>query len=587
MATMTVNCGSFRKSSVGGTTVYGTLQNFQIPANSGITGCTVTFTTHAATGTTADRAFSINGVRAHSGWPSTGGSLTASLLSPGNNTFRVKLRSTGGATESCFWDISNITLTITYTDVGGGGGGSTGGGGPVVISPSNIDAGAGSVTVVCPAETGIWHWIDWTFGDHSGSWSHPWEAGGTNSINIPIEWASQLPNSTQGTLSITVRRSTTPTEPYSFATDQTINVTIKVPASVVPSIDSFGASRIANNTPAGVSGYVQNVSGVSLAISSVSGAYGSTISAYKITGAGYTFNASSGSIPVLSISGNIAFTAEVTDSRGRKATKVVGIDVLAYSAVSASNVFAYRSDASKNPADEGVFATLRSKVVISSLDGQNTGEVKGRVYEKGTAPTAWETMANDTLVLFGGSLSIEKTYTADIRVADLISSYQHSIDIPTATVIMGIAHDGDGVSFGTYPEAGKMKSAWPIIAPNFYPVGSIYQSTLSTSPATLFGGTWAALGGRMLIGVDETYTAGATGGAATHTLTKDELPNSQLTVNMDWSYGTVNGGSSFSYVPHSVNWSNNASLKTAAMGSGASHNNLPPYLAVYMWKRTA
>jgi hypothetical protein len=71
-------------------------------------------------------------------------------------------------------------------------------------------------------------------------------------------------------------------------------------------------------------------------------------------------------------------------------------------------------------------------------------------------------MANNTLVLFGGSLSIEKAYTAQIKVSDLISEQIYNIDIPTATVIMGIAPNGDGVSFGTYPQAGIIKSAWPI-----------------------------------------------------------------------------------------------------------------------------
>ena len=50
---------------------------------------------------------------------------------------------------------------------------------------------------------------------------------------------------------------------------------------------------------------------------------------------------------------------------------------------------------------------------------------------------------------------------------------------------------------------------------NIYPVGSIYISVSSTNPHDLFGGTWESVGGRFLIGVDSTYTAGSTGGAAT------------------------------------------------------------------------
>ena len=58
-----------------------------------------------------------------------------------------------------------------------------------------------------------------------------------------------------------------------------------------------------------------------------------------------------------------------------------------------------------------------------------------------------------------------------------------------------------------------------------YPVGSIYMSTNNTSPATLFGGTWEQLKDRFLLGAGDTYTAGNTGGAATHTLTTTEIPS--------------------------------------------------------------
>ena len=57
-----------------------------------------------------------------------------------------------------------------------------------------------------------------------------------------------------------------------------------------------------------------------------------------------------------------------------------------------------------------------------------------------------------------------------------------------------------------------------------YPVGSIYMSVNSTSPASLFGGTWEQLKDRFLIGAGNSYEVNATGGEATHTLTIDEMP---------------------------------------------------------------
>ena len=63
------------------------------------------------------------------------------------------------------------------------------------------------------------------------------------------------------------------------------------------------------------------------------------------------------------------------------------------------------------------------------------------------------------------------------------------------------------------------------IADLVYPVGSIYMSVNSTSPATLFGGTWTQIQDTFLLAAGSTYAAGATGGEATHTLTENEMPS--------------------------------------------------------------
>lgn len=117
-----------------------------------------------------------------------------------------------------------------------------------------------------------------------------------------------------------------------------------------------------------------------------------------------------------------------------------------------------------------------------------------------------------------------------------------------------------------------------------YPVGAIYMSVSSTTPATLFGGTWTALRDRFLIGAGSTYTVNATGGETEHTLTVDEMPShrhkpSEGQFHSYISTGgsdAVNSGSNFKSVPY-----------TDYSGGGGAHNNMPPYLAVYMWKRTA
>ena len=59
---------------------------------------------------------------------------------------------------------------------------------------------------------------------------------------------------------------------------------------------------------------------------------------------------------------------------------------------------------------------------------------------------------------------------------------------------------------------------------SIYPVGAIYMSVSSTSPASLFGGTWEQIQNRFLLAAGDTYAAGKTGGEATHTLTVEEMP---------------------------------------------------------------
>lgn len=136
-----------------------------------------------------------------------------------------------------------------------------------------------------------------------------------------------------------------------------------------------------------------------------------------------------------------------------------------------------------------------------------------------------------------------------------------------------------------------------------YPVGALYLSTAATSPATLFGfGTWVQVKDRFLLASGDTYAAGTTGGEATHTLTTAEMPAHDHGLKADgnndtysWGWGdglgTVNiPGTSAVAGQSSANGLftyQNAYNSTDRSGGGEAHNNMPPYLAVYVWQRTA
>ena len=132
----------------------------------------------------------------------------------------------------------------------------------------------------------------------------------------------------------------------------------------------------------------------------------------------------------------------------------------------------------------------------------------------------------------------------------------------------------------------------------FFPIGYIYISVDGTNPSTFFGGTWERIQDRFLLAAGNTYAAGSTGGEASHTLTNAELPalSGSLTSynSTDYAGATFAGSSgivtlsdSANYVSRGSTAESSASYSKAniSFGAGQAHNNMPPYLGVYMWKR--
>lgn len=137
-------------------------------------------------------------------------------------------------------------------------------------------------------------------------------------------------------------------------------------------------------------------------------------------------------------------------------------------------------------------------------------------------------------------------------------------------------------------------SPWTLVALDAYPVGAIYMSYVATSPASLFGGEWTQIKDRFLVGIGDSFNASSTGGASSVTLKNENLPNMQVTpkrltdrfVTMCGQEESPDGfitpsGSGTLPLYWSDNWG------TKALGSGSAFSTLPPYQAVYMWRRTA
>ena len=121
-----------------------------------------------------------------------------------------------------------------------------------------------------------------------------------------------------------------------------------------------------------------------------------------------------------------------------------------------------------------------------------------------------------------------------------------------------------------------------------HPIDSYYMSDDPTSPAVLFGGTWEQIKDRFLLAAGDAYAAGTTGGEASHTLSTEEMPKHnhgcEVRSPLNNQSGEVQHG--FADYNNSNWWAGTWSYVTNK-GGGQPHNNMPPYLAVYMWIRTA
>ena len=124
---------------------------------------------------------------------------------------------------------------------------------------------------------------------------------------------------------------------------------------------------------------------------------------------------------------------------------------------------------------------------------------------------------------------------------------------------------------------------------DIYPIGSIYLTVEPTfDPSVTFGGTWERIKDRFLLASGDTYTSGNTGGEATHTLTINEMPSHYHKAFM------ANTADNINYEPKQgyqtaplVGMNTDINAQTENTGGGAAHNNMPPYLVVNVWKRTA
>ena len=236
-------------------------------------------------------------------------------------------------------------------------------------------------------------------------------------------------------------------------------------------------------------------------------------------------------------------------------------------------------------------------------------------------------------VIEGITLVVESPYTIELRAVDRLgeSGGTLSFAISTSEATVDLGEGGNSVGVGRRAHVGTEKRldvAWnstfekdvrvsgdlsvgdltslkAALVDIFHPVGEYYSSSNPTNPAELFGGTWEEVRGRFLFAEDDAHPAGATGGEEKHTLTTSEIPYhnhnigqegntskilpTQIAVNdsSQSEYVTTLQGGASGWYKSSVAWDGRISTRNQTSPYGQAHNNMPPYLSVYIWHRIA
>ena len=183
-------------------------------------------------------------------------------------------------------------------------------------------------------------------------------------------------------------------------------------------------------------------------------------------------------------------------------------------------------------------------------------------------------------------LQLELGTKADVSSLSTVATSGAYSDLTGAPNLATVATSGSYADLSNKPSIPTNTSIIDLI----YPVGSYYWNSNSTSPATLFGvGTWTQITNQFIFAAGGDYASGDTGGEATHTLTIQEMPSHDHRCIMEQSYYAYGGPMESDAGPasgHGYAYPFYYSF-TGTKGGGKAHNNMPPYIVAYCWRRDA
>lgn len=632
--------------------------------------------------------WSSNNGSTYSNWitvNASSGSLAVAVTPGSAYNFKIQVRASDSGLDTTSSTVSK-TATKTPSTLG--------------RSPAGQNLGSNINWTISEAHSVYVHKLTYSFGSASG---YILGSSSTTSTSLSGAWtlpnslADQIPNATAGSGTLVL---------YTYYGAQLIGSKSVTFSGLIPDTAIFKPiATITDVIGVNLLGgrYVKGKSSVRVK-SSATLAYSSPITQYKVAVDGsnrYGTDITSGIINKI---GAIGIVLTVTDGRTRTGTDTESVTFIDYFAprITTFNV-------GRSPAKTGTDLSVMVDWSIAPVDNQNAKYFNVSYREIGGSWVSIETNTAEyssvDTYLVSGVLEASKSYEVKMELRDSYHTLSSPITITkTIGTVFKLLHgnaSGKGLAIGKYSESDMFEVALPTdftetptvngnpiggASPlDVYPVGAIYMSVVSTSPATLFGGTWSSFGaGRVLVGYNGSDTdfnsSEKTGGSKTHTLSAAEMPGhthtlsgttnsdththsfSATTANDTHNHyssftsgsttvsGTFNirsgqytnyniaGGGTGSFTTASQNgsvWGNSVATSTTDMkidtvtlsaphthsingttnndthnhsvsgttgsdahshtvsgttsstGSGSAHNNVQPYITVYMWKRTA
>ena len=462
------------------------------------------------------------------------------------------------------------------------------------VSCSAANIGSNATISISRASSDFTHTLTYSFGS-LGDTIATKTSSTSISWTLPTTFYAQIPNSKNGTGTITCQTyngsTLIGTKTCSFVA--TANEAISKPTLSPTVADSNTATTALTGDSSKFIKYYSNASAATGAAARNS----STLKSQKIVCGAKSLTTASGTISAVE-SGFFTFSA--TDSRGYTTTQTVNKTLIEYVKLTCSME-------AGAPTTAGV-ATLKISgnyfngsfgKVANTLTVQYRYKTQGGSYGSWTTVTATKSGNTYSATASISGLNYLNTYVFQVRAIDKLATVDSNEQTRKTTPVFDWSKDDFNIN-------GTLKVNNKNIFDLIYPVGSIYISVNSTNPEVLFGGTWEQLKDVFLLGCSlQLNPLGSTGGEAKHTLTTNEIPNHEHDIRQlgntsktfpsdvavdDSSkntYATQISGVSSGYLKSNVSWGGELVAGSMRNSGGQAHNNMPPYLAVAMWKRTA